>query len=70
LERFSRATGGKAFFMNTPLELYAALRELKKEQSHQYLIGYTSTKNIDDAYRSIRVETSHSRYRVRTREGY
>jgi VWFA-related protein len=70
LERFSRATGGKAFFMNEPLELYAALRELKKEQSHQYLIGYTSYKSVDDAYRSIRVETSHSRYRVRTREGY
>ena len=70
LERFSRATGGQAFFVNEPLELYAALRELKKEQSHQYLIGYTSYKNVDDAYRSIRVETSHSRYRVRTREGY
>ena len=70
LERFSRATGGKAFFTNEPFELYAALRELKKEQSHQYLIGYTSYKSFDDAYRSIRVETSHSRYKVRTREGY
>ena len=70
LERFSRATGGKAFFTNEPLELYAAFRELKKEQSHQYMIGYTSYKNVDDAYRAIRVETSRSRYRVRTREGY
>ncbi len=70
LERFSRATGGKAFFTTEPFELYAALRELKKEQSHQYLIGYTSYKDADDAYRSIRVETSRSRYRVRTREGY
>jgi VWFA-related protein len=70
LEKFSRATGGKAFFANQPEEMLAALRELKKEQSHQYLIGYTSYKDVSGAYRKIRVETTSKRHRVRTREGY
>jgi VWFA-related protein len=70
LERFSRATGGKATFVNEPGEMYGALRELKKEQSHQYLIGYTSYKDLGGAYRRIRVVTSNKRYKVRTREGY
>jgi Ca-activated chloride channel family protein len=70
LERFSRATGGKAFFVNHPAEMYAAMRELKKEQSHQYLIGYTSYKDGSGAYRKIRVATDNKRLKVRTREGY
>ena len=70
LERFSRATGGKAFFVNQPEEMAAVLRELKKEQSHQYIIGYTSYKDASGVYRKIRVETTNKRHRVRTREGY
>jgi Ca-activated chloride channel family protein len=70
LERFSRATGGKAFFVNRPDEMYAAMRELKKEQSHQYLIGYTSYKDGTGEYRRIRVATNSQRHKVRTREGY
>jgi VWFA-related protein len=70
LDRFSRATGGKAVFVNRPEEMYGALRELKKEQSHQYLIGYTSYKEPSGDYRRIRVVTANPRYKVRTREGY
>jgi len=70
LERFSRATGGKAFFVNRPAEMYAALRELKKEQSHQYLIGYTSYKDGSGEYRRIKVVTPKKSLKVRTREGY
>jgi Ca-activated chloride channel homolog len=70
LDRFSRATGGKAVFVNRPEDMYGFLRELKQEQSHQYLIGYTSYKSDSGDYRRIKVVTSNKKYRVRTREGY
>ena len=70
LERFSQATGGKAFFIDQFNELYAALREIKKELSHQYILGYTSYKNPKNEYRRIKVITSKKSYEVRTREGY
>jgi Ca-activated chloride channel family protein len=70
LERFSRATGGKAFFIRSPEDVTAALREIKDELSHQYIIGYTSYKNLTNEYRHIRVTTPKKNYRVRTRQGY
>jgi Ca-activated chloride channel family protein len=70
LDRFSRATGGKAVFVNEPSEMYQAMRELKQEQSHQYLIGYTSYKDLSGAYRRIRVMVPGKSYKIRTREGY
>jgi len=70
LERFSRATGGKAFFINQAEELKTALREIKKELSYQYILGYTSYRNQENEYREIKVITSKRKYKVRTREGY
>lgn len=70
LERFSRATGGKAFFLNEPHELTAAFREIKRELSHQYILGYTSYKNPKNEYRRIKVVTRDKKHKVRTREGY
>jgi VWFA-related protein len=70
LERFSRATGGKAFFINQAEELKTALREIKKELSYQYILGYTSYRNQENEYREIKVITSKKKYKVRTREGY
>lgn len=70
LARFARATGGRAFFLKGTYELFAAMREIKKELSHQYIIGYTSYKNPEDEYRKIQVYTSKKKYKVRTREGY
>lgn len=70
LERFSEATGGKAFFINEAEELENALRKIKSELSHQYIIGYTSYRSPESEYRKINVVTSKKKYRVRTREGY
>lgn len=70
LERFSEATGGKAFFVNKVLDLKNALRLIKQELSHQYIIGYTSYSDSDKEYRKIKVVTMKKSYRVRTREGY
>lgn len=70
LERFSKATGGKAFFINQANELKTALRKIKIELSHQYILGYTSYRNLKNEYRKIKVITSNKKYKVRTREGY
>jgi len=70
LERFSKATGGKAFFINQAKELKPAFRKIKKELSHQYILGYTSYRNQKNEYRRIKVVTSKKKYKVRTREGY
>jgi Ca-activated chloride channel family protein len=70
LERFSKATGGKALFINQAEELKTALREIKKELSHQYILGYTSYRNSEKEYRRIKVVASKKSYKVRTREGY
>ncbi len=70
LERFSEATGGRAFFVNKVLDLKNALRLIKQELSHQYILGYTSYTDPDNVYRKIRVVTKKKSYRVRTREGY
>jgi len=70
LENFSRATGGKAFFANTEAEMNAALLEIKRETTHQYLVGYTSHADVGDDYRRIKVVTKNKRHVVRTRQGY
>lgn len=69
LNLFAGATGGKAFFLDDLESLLAAFYEIKKEQSHQYIIGYTSYKE-DDGYRRIMVTTRGGNYRIRTRQGY
>ena len=70
LERFSDATGGRALFVNQTLDLKNALRLIKQELSHQYIIGYTSYSGPDNEYRKIKVVMKKKNYRVRTREGY
>lgn len=69
LNLFAGATGGKAFFLDDLESLLSMLYEIKKEQSHQYIIGYTSYKE-DDKYRRIMVTTPGGNYRIRTRQGY
>jgi Ca-activated chloride channel homolog len=70
LDRFSQATGGKAYFLNEPADLASVVREIKNEQSHQYIIGYTSYQDTADIFRSIRVTTPNYKNKVRTRQGY
>lgn len=70
LEKFSDATGGKAFFLDSSSQLVLALRQIKKELGHQYIISYTSYANPDNDYRKIKVVTSNKKHRVRTRKGY
>ncbi len=69
LSSFALATGGQAFFVDNLAGLILSLTEIKKEQSHQYIIGYTSYRE-DSSYRRIRVATVKGKYRIRTRQGY
>ena len=70
LQKFSQETGGKAFFPNELQELMAAVGEIHKELSHQYIVGYTSYKDTRNEYRKIKVLASNKRFKVRTRQGY
>lgn len=70
LDKFSQATGGKAWFLNGPTDLTEVIRDIRNEQSHQYLIGYTSYQDTSDLYRWIRVTTPNYKHKIRTRQGY
>lgn len=70
LEKFSQATGGKAWFLNEPADLAEVVQEIRTEQAHQYIIGYTSYQDTADLYRWIRVTTPSYKHKVRTRQGY
>lgn len=70
LDRFSLATGGKPYFLDAPGALTAAAGEIRRELSHQYIVGYTSYQSPENEYRKITVEASKKKYRVRTRAGY
>jgi VWFA-related protein len=70
LDKFSQATGGKAYFLNEPTDLASVVQEIKNEQTHQYIIGYTSYQDTADIFRSIRVTTPNYKNKVRTRLGY
>jgi len=70
LNKFSAATGGRAFFLNTSSELRQALGLIRRELKHQYILGYTSPRDSGGEYRGITVVISNKRYVVRTRQGY
>jgi VWFA-related protein len=70
LTRFSRATGGKAWFLNQATDLAEVVQEIRNEQAHQYIIGYTSYQDTADLYRWIRVTTPNYKHKIRTRQGY
>ena len=70
LDKFSQATGGKAYFLEQPQELSGTLRGIRGELSHQYIIGYTSYVDGGGEYRGIRVVTPRKKYKIRTRQGY
>jgi len=70
LRKFAEATGGKAYVLGAPAELAAALREILRDLSHEYILGYTTYGDSRDEYRKITILTANKRYRVRTRQGY
>ena len=69
LKFFAETTGGKAFYLNDSSQLYATLGAIKRELSHQYIVGFTS-HNGDSQRKILRVQTKKKSHRVRTRQSY
>ncbi len=71
LERFSAETGGALFTIHAPEEMDRAIARIQQDLRSQYVIGfYPPDPRNDPSFRHIKLETSRSRLRVRTRTGY
>lgn len=71
LRRFSDETGGSLFVIHDPDELKEAVVRINTELRYQYLLGYyPATTRWDGRFREIKLETTKSRYSVKTRKGY
>jgi Ca-activated chloride channel homolog len=74
LKHFAKATGGKAYFPDTPEEMATICREIAQDLRHQYTIGYhPSNPGSASGYHTIRVTataTGNGRLHVYTRSGY
>jgi Ca-activated chloride channel family protein len=70
LDVITRATGGRAFYLNSAGETDAAAQEIAREIRNQYTLAYSPTdEQLDGTYRKIQVEVSGG-LTVRTRNGY
>jgi len=70
LERFARETGGRAFTIEQPPDLPAAIQRIQTDLRHQYLIGFQPPGREGNDFRRIRIETRKSNLRVQCRTGY
>src|SRR5262245_51422149 len=70
LSEITDQSGGRTRLVRTSADLSEALAEIATELNSQYLIGYTSTRNADGQYHSIRVRVHGTDDRVRARNGY
>jgi VWFA-related protein len=70
LSEITDPSGGRTQIVRSSGDLNVALAEIARELNSQYLIGYTSTKNVDGKYHNIRVKVRGTDDRVRARNGY
>jgi Ca-activated chloride channel family protein len=74
LKRFAKATGGKAFFPESPKEIAPICEGIARDIRNQYTLAYVPAGNAEDGrYRAIEVRASapgHGHLSVRTRAGY
>jgi Ca-activated chloride channel homolog len=70
LSEITDQSGGRTQIVRSSGDLSVALAEIANELNSQYLIGYTSTKQADGKYHSIRVRVRGTDDRVRARNGY
>lgn len=52
IEKVARATGGRVFYISDPLELPAAYDRILKELTHQYLVTFSTPRELSDAERA------------------
>jgi Ca-activated chloride channel family protein len=70
LREITSQSGGLTEVVHDAAGLDSATRMIAEELSHQYLLGYTSTRAADGQFHSIRVRVRGTDYRVRARTGY
>jgi Ca-activated chloride channel homolog len=71
LREFARATGGRAFFSDSPRELAAIYGEVVDELATQYTLAYVpSAPRKDGQWRTISVRVARPNVVARTRSGY
>lgn len=70
LERFARETGGRAFSIETPPDLPAAVQRIQSDLRHQYVIGFQPPPREGQDFHRIRLETRKAKLRVQCRAGY
>lgn len=72
LKRYTRATGGTAFFPNKPQNFKKAFDAIEKELRSQYLLSYqSSNRNQNGMFRSIKIKIPKKKgLRVKARKGY
>jgi VWFA-related protein len=71
LERVAEATGGRAFFPFKIQDVADAFHDIQDELRSQYAISYKPANFLADGrYRTIEIEPSNKKYRVRARKGY
>ena len=71
LEKYARATGGKAFFPKTVPELDVIFEDIVSELANQYVLSYSSTNTRQDGtWRAIKVRVRKGNYDIRARAGY
>jgi VWFA-related protein len=71
LDRLANATGGRAIFTDRAENLDEPFGKIMEELSNQYLLGYEpSNTKRDGTWRTITVETTDKRHKVRARQGY
>jgi VWFA-related protein len=70
LREITDQSGGRTLVVRGTGELTNALGTIAGELNSQYLIGYSSGREPDGKYHTIRVRVSGTDYRVRARSGY
>jgi VWFA-related protein len=71
LERYARATGGRAFFARTTKDLDRVFAEIVEELANQYMLSYVP-RNLqhDGSWHTLKVNVRKGKYQVRAREGF
>ena len=71
LQKLSKETGGRSFFIDRALELRGVYGEIERELRSQYLLAYTSDRPGagSEEFRTIEVKVK-GRHRARTISGY
>lgn len=65
-------TGGRSFYVPDPRRLPDTLAGIARELRHQYLLGYTPSRPLDERgeWRTITVKMTRPGLQVRARDGY